>query len=102
MRVWSLPDGKPVGRPFFHADRVNQLVFGTGAADGALLSVSHDRTGRVWDFRLGLPLGPPLEHPEAVLTAALAPDGRLITGGKDGVVRLWRTDWLRRPPAGDR
>ncbi len=102
VRVWSLPDGKPVGRPFFHADRVNQLVFGTGAADGALLTVSHDRTGRVWDFRLGLPLGPPLEHPEAVLTAALAPDGRLITGGKDGVVRLWRTDWLCRPPAGDR
>ena len=97
VRVWGLADGRPVGRVMFHADRVTQVAFGTGGLVGCLVTASVDRTVRVWDTCTGLPLGPPFRHPEAVLALAVSEDGRVLTGGKDGVLREWRPNIGRAP-----
>jgi WD40 repeat protein len=90
VRVWDPTDGHLVWESFYHADQVTQVTFGTGELHGTLLTASHDCTVRVWHAGTGRPLGPPLRHPEAVLAVAAAADGRVLTGGKDGVLRGWR------------
>src|SRR5262249_55620905 len=65
IRVWSVPDGRLVAGPFSHADKVNQLAFGTGPSAGVLAAASDDRTIGFWDTRTGLPLGPKLRYPVA-------------------------------------
>jgi WD40 repeat protein/tRNA A-37 threonylcarbamoyl transferase component Bud32 len=89
VQVWDLTDGRQVWRNFYHADRVTQVTFGTGALSDTVITASHDCTVRVWHARTGLPLGPPLRHPEAVLSVA-AHEQRVLTGGKDGVLRGWQ------------
>jgi WD40 repeat protein len=90
VRIWSIPDGKPVGRLCFHADRVNQMAFGTGPSARVLVTASSDGTARFWDVGTGLPLGPPLRHPEAVLSVAFDRSGeRVITGGRNGYAVVW-------------
>jgi serine/threonine protein kinase/WD40 repeat protein len=90
VRVWPLPGDRPVDRSPLHADRVNALAFGTGPSAGVLATASSDGTARFWDAKTGHPLGPPLRHPEAVLSVAFDPAGeRVITGCRNGYAKVW-------------
>jgi hypothetical protein len=90
VRVWDPTDGRLRWQTFSHADAVTQVIFGTDELDGTVLTASHDRTVRVWHAGTGFPLGPPLRHPEAVLALAASTSGRVLTGGKDGILRQWQ------------
>ena len=74
-----------------HAGRVEQAAL-TG--DGRyLVSCGHEKdpTVRVWDFASGKQLYCSEPCPGGFLSLAVFPDGhRAVTGGRDGVVRLWR------------
>lgn len=49
-----------------------------------------EKTARVWDAVTLQPASPPMEHPEAVLSLAISPNGqRLLTGSLDGSARVW-------------
>ena len=80
------PDGGPPTRiPF--PGRVRLLEFGDG---GRLLAIAGGDVARVWDVRAGAFASPPLEHPEAVTTLAIHPEGRsLATGCLDHKARLF-------------
>jgi WD40 repeat protein len=53
------------------------------------LTASADGTARRWHGHTGLPLGPPMRHPDAI--SGLATWGDLVaTGGRGRYVRVWR------------
>ncbi|QDV32337.1 WD40 repeat domain-containing serine/threonine protein kinase [Tautonia plasticadhaerens] len=80
------PDGGPPTRiPF--PGRIRLLEFGDG---GRLLAIAGGNVARVWDVRAGAFASPALEHPEAVTTLAIHPEGRsLATGCLDQQARLF-------------
>ncbi|KAG2064336.1 WD40 repeat-like protein [Suillus decipiens] len=55
-----------------------------------LASVSYDKTARLWSLDTNLPIGQPLQHEDALRSAALSPDGKvLVTGCKNGNANTW-------------
>jgi WD40 repeat protein len=97
---WKTDTGQPLGQPVRHAGGVNRVEF---HPSGRLLLTQSGPTMRFWEVgppggapsgpqRLAAarPLGPPLEHPEAVEGMAFSPDGRTVaTGCGDGMLRFW-------------
>ena len=46
-----------------------------------------------WDLATGAPHGKPLEHGSSIEAVAISSDGRrVLTGGADGVARIWDID----------
>jgi WD40 repeat protein len=57
---------------------------------GQLVSVSDDRTARLWDAKNGYALAVLRGHEGAVLKATFSPDGlRVATASADGTARIW-------------
>ncbi|KAG2060543.1 WD40 repeat-like protein [Suillus hirtellus] len=55
-----------------------------------LVSASPDKTARLWNLDTNLPVGPPLQHEDAVSCAALSADGKvLVTGCEDKNAYIW-------------
>ncbi|GBG00335.1 hypothetical protein Rsub_13105 [Raphidocelis subcapitata] len=106
VRAWALGSKKDggregelrelAGREKAHEGRVTALA----VAGSLLFSVSYDGSIKGWDVdSLKLVVKCSAAHDGArVLAAALGPDGRLYTGGDDGLVRLW--DAVELAPAG--
>ena len=89
-----MPTGKPRGHMLAgHDGPVHTLVV---SRDGELAATaSFDRSARLWDATLGLPVGPPLIHPERALNVEFSRDGgTVLTVCADGIARLWK---LTRP-----
>jgi WD40 repeat protein/TPR repeat protein len=59
--------------------------------DGSLIvTVSDDKTARIWDANSGRQIGDPLVHDGGVISVAFSPDGsRIATGSRDGTARVW-------------
>ena len=88
VRVWSMPDFKPVRTFAGHEKSVNGLCL---TPDGATLYTgSTDRTVRVWDYATGQLLYTLTGHRNTVMTPRLSRDGRwLASPSYDRTVRLW-------------
>jgi WD40 repeat protein len=57
---------------------------------GAVASVGHDRTVRLWNAATGEPMGTFSDHKGLVSSVAFSPDGQLFaSAGHDGKVLLW-------------
>ncbi len=87
-QLWSVPDGKKIGKPMAHESEARLAIF---SPDGRfVLTGSHDDTARIWSTGGGEPLSPALPHYGDVKCAAFRPDGAVVaTGSADGTVRLW-------------
>ena len=55
------------------------------------MSGSHDNTVRIWDAKMGVQIGSPLQgHAGYVFSVAFSPDGtRIVSGSYDMTVRVW-------------
>jgi predicted 2-oxoglutarate/Fe(II)-dependent dioxygenase YbiX len=58
-------------------------------AQGRLWSASRDRTVRCWEGTVSRVIG---RHEGAVLCLASLPSGLMVSGGADGLLRLWSTE----------
>ena len=55
-----------------------------------VVTVSIDKTARIWDVSTGLALSDPLRHNGDVNSAEFSPDGqRLVTESNDNTARIW-------------
>src|SRR5262249_46308524 len=71
-----------------HGGPVRSLAI---SADGATaLSGSFDSSAIVWSLTRNAAVQVLRFHESAVNAVALAPDGRIVTGGEDGRIALWR------------
>jgi len=58
--------------------------------DRILASGSSDKTVRLWNLDTNLPVGPPLQHQDAIQSAAISADGKqLVTGCDDANAYVW-------------
>ena len=58
--------------------------------DHLLASTSWDNTARLWNLDTNLQVGPPLQHPGTVYSAAISADGQLlVTGCADNNAYIW-------------
>jgi cytochrome c len=85
--VWSLADG--ASRMLEgHTQNVNGVAF---APDGrSLISVGYDRELRIWPLAAGTP--DVVVLPSPLNAMKVAPDGEIITGGADGLIRFLTSD----------
>jgi WD40 repeat protein/serine/threonine protein kinase len=73
-RLWSVPEGKPLGGPLAHLTSVNSVAF---APDGRhLVTAQHGGLIRLWALPAGLP--PAYRMPVAPSLVRLSPDGRFL------------------------
>jgi WD40 repeat protein len=93
VRLWDVATGKQLKR-LDHPERAEYAAF---TPDGKRLVSSGDPANsalRLWDVATGKQLLETEEVPGGLWCVAVLPDGRhCVTGGGDGVVRLWQ--WKR-------
>eukprot|EP00944_MAST-04C_sp_MAST-4C-sp1_P010172 g10172.t1 len=71
-----------------HQGGINQVAY--SPCGKRFLSVSDDRTVRVWDAKTGKLKHKFMEHKEPVRCLTFTPDGRLaISGSRDKTIRMW-------------
>jgi len=77
-----------MGEPMKHDSIIKAVVF---SPDGnQLATASWDKTARLWDSYIGVPVGQPMKHEWRVNSVAFSPDGRqLATASDDKTARLW-------------
>ena len=55
------------------------------------MTLDEENVLRVWDLESGLPLTPPLQHPDKIDNCQFHPDGtRIVTNSVRGVARIWK------------
>ena len=86
LRVWDSVSGVELGVLEGHERRVFNAGF---AADGErLVSASEDGTARVWNLASRSVIAT-LRHPGRLNAAVFGPDGAVVTGCVDGLLRIW-------------
>ena len=103
-RLWELPSLRQVGPPLRgHVDEIRAGALATRGDTSLAVTVSRDRTARIWDLSSDQPEE---AHSGQVHSVALYESGGTplaITGGSDGTARLWdlrRHDPVAPPMAG--
>jgi WD40 repeat protein len=92
-RLWKIRGGQGFGPPIgggAHDDQVHALAF--GPKGNQIVTVSEDRTARLWDVATGTQIGTSLSHRGPLRSVAWSPDGSLIlTGCEDKSAWLWNS-----------
>ena len=88
-------------RPFQVIEHGRAISSAAFSPDGRrIVTVSDDKTARVWDAESGKPVGEPMAHDNAINSAAFSPDGRrIVTASEDKTARVWDAETGK--PVGD-
>ena len=54
-----------------------------------IVTVSQDKTARIWDSDSRKPIGPPLQHQGPVVAASFSPDGKSVITASGSTAQLW-------------
>ena len=97
LRLWKPGDWKNADA--VHADSVGVLYRVAFSSDTTLVAVGHDAGVRIWTTR-DLKVAYNLDHRAPVYAVAFSRDSRtLVTGARDGKIRLWSLADLTMPAA---
>jgi len=89
VRLFRAADGQSLGEFDGHHDFVCDAAFSPD--ERALITVSADRTARLWSTESRSLVTPPVQHQKDVWRTAFSSDGQLFaTVQSDGLVRIWR------------
>jgi len=83
--VWEAEKGKEFNVLAGHKGAVTGVAFMTGVA----ASASEDATIKLWDVNQGREIKSWSGHKGGVQSVAFSPDGRLVSSGRDKIVRVW-------------
>jgi WD40 repeat protein len=107
LRLWDTATGKRIGLPLQgQTSRVFSVAF---SLDGKrIISGSDDNTLRLWDAgadaqKVGVwrPVGRPIATGQGIVRSLIElKNGEVMSGGRDGTLRSWRTThgWQTLPP----
>jgi ribosome assembly protein SQT1 len=85
--------------PLASQDAVTSLAFSPGTT--TFVTGSADKTLKIWDYRRGSCEKTLLGHRDVIHSCAVSKDGSLlISGGEDGVVKVFRPREERPDPLG--
>ncbi|HEY3243901.1 MAG TPA: c-type cytochrome domain-containing protein [Phycisphaerae bacterium] len=88
--VWEAESGRDVHILRGHNGAVHAVAFRPDS--GVLASAGDDGTIRLWDMGNGKQIKQWAAHAAGALCIEFASDGRLCSGGADGLVKLWKPD----------
>jgi WD40 repeat protein len=106
-RLWQLGRGGSGRRgqrggtaglaPYAEFQPNGRLFFTQFSPDGLLVvTASEDGTAKIWNTVAGDPIGMPMRHGAAVVTAVFSRDGsRILTASRDGSAQIWDTGGVR-------
>ena len=83
--VWESDKGKEFNVLAGHKGAVTGVSFMTGV----VASASEDATIKLWDVKEGREIKSWSGHKGGVQSVAFTPDGRLVSSGRDKIVRVW-------------
>ncbi|MCB0719651.1 MAG: hypothetical protein KDD65_14475, partial [Bacteroidetes bacterium] len=88
LKVFEFPGGDLVFSGADHEEDITAVSF--GPRNRQVLTVSRDRTVRVWDLSTRQVLSVLRGHEQTIESATFSPDGaRVVTSSRDGTVRVW-------------
>jgi len=90
LMVWEAQSGQEFYRLDGHPQAVTGLAWRRDA--NVLASCSEDGTIKLWDLHSGKQAKSWTAHPGGALAVAFAPDGRLVSGGRDRRCKIWAAD----------
>lgn len=88
LLLWEAFTGRKFGELKGHAEAVTGIAW--RADSNVLASASEDATVRLWGIERGKQIKQWKAHAGGVLSLEYARDGRLASGGRDRVARLWK------------
>lgn len=98
LKIWDIQSRRVVQKlPQPHRGRINAALFSPAAGALRILTVSNDKTAKVWKWN-GPAAAPveefqPFAHPAEVLGAAFSPDGNsIVTACADRNARIWNLE----------
>jgi WD40 repeat protein/serine/threonine protein kinase len=99
VQVWDAVTPQAIGQSMKHDASVTYAEFSPDGQSVLTASIHHVMIGlkapafsaaRVWDFKTGLPVAPPLQHDDGVNSARFSPDGLdVVTASQDMTARVW-------------
>ena len=90
VRIWDLTSGRCQEPEEGPEDSINAVAFKLDGSEFA--TAIEDKTILIWDAATGRPVKRLRGHRGPVSSVAYRADGTIVSGGRDGTVRVWKTD----------
>ena len=92
IKLWNYQTGECVGSLMGHTGIINQIInVSLTETDPIIISVSTDKRIIVWDVtRRNYHKEIQNAHAQQITTIMLTKDGKIFTGGNDGLIKIWK------------
>ena len=89
VKLWDYTNGTCVGSLIKHDAAINDII-SLSSTTPFILSVSNDKSLIVWNVeKRSMVKKLESAHSQGITTALLTKDGKVLTGGSDGLIKIW-------------
>ena len=89
VKVWEVSTGRELLSLSGHRGGIYATLFSPDPEGRWIASAGEDSAVKVWDSRTGVLVRNFRGHTGVVTSLAFTPDGRLVSGSRDGTVKVW-------------